>query len=113
MHVYSLSYARLPAENLFPPPAGIAYVGRVQCPFKHKLFRRTVCLLNLKSQGLLLAGILGGGQSVDTFKPGGGITAAKAYMTFVLAFVGLTSIIVSPSVLLRMRCCAETGPPIV
>jgi chitin synthase len=48
-------------------------------------------------QGLLLAGVLGGGQSVDTFKPGGGITAAKAYMTFVLAFVGLTSIIVSPA----------------
>lgn len=52
------------------------------------------CLTGLL-QGLLLAGILGGGQSVDTFKPGGGITAAKAYMTFVLAFVGLTSIIVS------------------
>ncbi|KAH9036742.1 chitin synthase-domain-containing protein [Lactarius deliciosus] len=45
------------------------------------------------ASGLLLAGILGGGQSVETFKPGGGITAAKAYMTFVLAFVGLTSII--------------------
>jgi chitin synthase len=52
-------------------------------------------------QGLLLAGILGGGQSVDTFKPGGGITAAKAYMTFVLAFVGLTSIIVSSDIFSR------------
>ena len=60
------------------------YTSRTGAPF----------LTNLL-QGLLLAGILGGGQSVDTFKPGGGITAAKAYMTFVLAFVGFTSIIVS------------------
>ena len=60
------------------------YTSRTGAPF----------LINLL-QGLLLAGILGGGQSVDTFKPGGGITAAKAYMTFVLAFVGFTSIIVS------------------
>jgi hypothetical protein len=52
-------------------------------------------LMGFVSHGLLLAGILGGGQSVDTFKPGGGITATKAYMTFVLAFVGLTSIIIS------------------
>jgi len=55
--------------------------------------RTNVLLTWVISNGLLLAGILGGGQSVDTFKPGGGITAAKAYMTFVLAFVGLTSII--------------------
>jgi len=55
--------------------------------------RTNVLLAWVVSNGLLLAGILGGGQSVDTFKPGGGITAAKAYMTFVLAFVGLTSII--------------------
>lgn len=39
------------------------------------------------SNGLLLAGILGGGQSIDTFKPGGGVTAAKAYKTSVLADV--------------------------
>ncbi|KAI0268865.1 chitin synthase-domain-containing protein [Gloeopeniophorella convolvens] len=55
--------------------------------------RTNVLLAWVLSNGLLLAGILGGGQSVDTFKPGGGITAAKAYMTFVLAFVGFTSII--------------------
>ncbi|KAI9510939.1 chitin synthase-domain-containing protein [Russula earlei] len=55
--------------------------------------RTNVLLAWVLSNGLLLAGILGGGQSVDTFKPGGGITAAKAYMTFVLSFVGFTSII--------------------
>ncbi|KAI0312347.1 glycosyltransferase family 2 protein [Amylostereum chailletii] len=43
--------------------------------------------------GLLLAGILGGGQSTATFSPNGGVTAAKTYMTFVLTFVGLTSTI--------------------
>ncbi|KAH8982703.1 chitin synthase-domain-containing protein [Lactarius akahatsu] len=61
--------------------------GRVQSAEKEQAAKEYY------ASGLLLAGILGGGQSVDTFKPGGGITAAKAYMTFVLAFVGLTSII--------------------
>ncbi|KAH9062450.1 chitin synthase-domain-containing protein [Lactarius vividus] len=74
--------------------------GRVQSAEKEQAakeyyasVRTNVLLAWVLSNGLLLAGILGGGQSVDTFKPGGGITAAKAYMTFVLAFVGLTSII--------------------
>ncbi|KAI0066085.1 glycosyltransferase family 2 protein [Artomyces pyxidatus] len=55
--------------------------------------RTNVLLAWVMSNALLLVGILGGGQSTTTFAPGGGITAAKAYMTFVLAFVGLTSII--------------------
>ena len=55
--------------------------------------RTNVLLAWVVSNGLLLAGILGGGQSNATFS-GGDMSAAKSYMTFVLAFVGLTSIIV-------------------
>ena len=55
--------------------------------------RTNVLLAWVVSNGLLLAGILGGGQSSATFS-GGNMNAAKSYMTFVLAFVGITSIIV-------------------
>ncbi|KAI0043669.1 glycosyltransferase family 2 protein [Auriscalpium vulgare] len=55
--------------------------------------RTNVLLAWVLSNGLLVAGILGGGQSTETFAPGGKVSAAKAYMTFVLVFVGLTSII--------------------
>ena len=75
-------------------------MGRVQCPSnQYAFFTETERhILNVFFiAGAASAGVLGGGQSVDTFKPGGGITAAKAYMTFVLAFVSLTSIIVSPA----------------
>lgn len=53
-------------------------------------------------QALLLVGILGGSQSTDTFS-GGTLTAAKAYLTFVLCFVALTSIIVSPHSPVRLH----------
>ncbi|TFY80975.1 hypothetical protein EWM64_g3032 [Hericium alpestre] len=55
--------------------------------------RTNVLLAWVLSNGLLLVGILGGGQSTVTFTKGTNLTAAKAYMTFVLAFVGFTSII--------------------
>ncbi|KZV63383.1 glycosyltransferase family 2 protein [Peniophora sp. CONT] len=54
--------------------------------------RTNVLLAWVVSNGLLLAGILGGGQSSATFS-GENMGAAKSYMTFVLAFVGITSII--------------------
>ncbi|KAI0030789.1 glycosyltransferase family 2 protein [Vararia minispora EC-137] len=54
--------------------------------------RTNVLLAWVVSNGLLLAGILGGGQSSETFS-GGDMTAAKTYLTFVLCFVGFTSII--------------------
>ncbi|KAA1473984.1 glycosyltransferase family 2 protein [Dentipellis sp. KUC8613] len=55
--------------------------------------RTNVLLAWVLSNGLLLVGILGGGQSTDTFTNNKSLSAAKAYMTFVLAFVGFTSII--------------------
>ncbi|EIM82816.1 uncharacterized protein STEHIDRAFT_63761 [Stereum hirsutum FP-91666 SS1] len=54
--------------------------------------RTNVLLAWVLSNALLLVGILGGSQSTDTFS-GGTLTAAKAYLTFVLCFVALTSII--------------------
>lgn len=53
----------------------------------------------------MLVGILGGSQSTDTFS-GGTFTAAKAYLTFVLCFVALTSIIVSPYCTVRLYTVA-------
>ena len=46
-------------------------------------------------QGLLLVAILGGGDAVDTFSVNDTFSRTKAYMTFILAFVAITSIIVS------------------
>ena len=45
------------------------------------------------SQGILLVAILSVGSPADTFASGNNPT--KIYMTFILAFVGITSIIVS------------------
>ena len=48
-------------------------------------------------QGLLLVAILGGGDAVDTFSVNDTFSRTKAYMTFILAFVGITSLTVSTS----------------
>ena len=48
-------------------------------------------------QGLLLVAILGGGDAVSTFSVNDTFSRTKTYMTFILAFVAITSIIVSPS----------------
>ena len=49
---------------------------------------------NIYIQGVLLAGILGGGDSSVTFT-NDTFSRTKAYMTFILSFVAITSIIVS------------------
>ena len=45
-------------------------------------------------KGLLLVAILGGGDAVNTFSVNDTFSRTKAYMTFILAFVGITSIVV-------------------
>lgn len=45
-------------------------------------------------QGVLLAAILGGGDPTTTFNENNTLTRTKAYMTFILAFVAITSIVV-------------------
>lgn len=47
------------------------------------------------AQGCLLALILGGGDPATTFAVNNTFSRTKAYMTFILAFVAITSIVVS------------------
>ena len=46
-------------------------------------------------KGLLLVAILGSGDAVNTFSVNDTFSRTKTYMTFILAFVAITSIIVS------------------
>lgn len=46
-------------------------------------------------QGLLVAAIIGGGDASSTFSNDNTLSRTKAYMTFILAFVAITSIVVS------------------
>ncbi|KDQ55846.1 glycosyltransferase family 2 protein [Jaapia argillacea MUCL 33604] len=52
--------------------------------------RTNVLLAWVLSNGLLIAAILGGGDSSGTFN-GSHVTTTKAYMTFILSFVAITS----------------------
>ena len=54
-------------------------------------------------KGCLLALILGGGDPTSTFAENNTFTRTKAYMTFILAFVAVTSIVVSFSTLALSR----------
>lgn len=47
-------------------------------------------------QGLLLVGILAGGNNSQTFDPNAQLNRTKAYMIFILAFMAITNIIVCP-----------------
>lgn len=44
---------------------------------------------------MLLVAILGGGDAVNTFNSGDSFGRTKAYMTFILAFVAITTAVVS------------------
>ncbi|KAI0675208.1 chitin synthase-domain-containing protein [Trametes maxima] len=57
--------------------------------------RTNVLLVWVLSNGLLLVAILGGGDAASTFSDSGDdkFSRTKAYMTFILAFVAITSII--------------------
>ncbi|KAI0071473.1 glycosyltransferase family 2 protein [Panus rudis PR-1116 ss-1] len=55
--------------------------------------RTNVLLAWVLSNGVLLAAILGGGDSSTTFVPNETFSRTKAYMTFILAFVAITSIV--------------------
>ena len=57
--------------------------------------RTNVLLAWVLSNGLLLVAILGGGDAVSTFSVNDTFSRTKTYMTFILAFVAITSIIVS------------------
>ena len=61
-----------------------------------------VLLAWVLSNGILLVAILGGGDPTTTFSTNNTLTRTKAYMTFILAFVGITSIVVR-SCLCRCR----------
>ena len=62
--------------------------------------RTNVLLAWVLSNGLLLVAILGGGDAVSTFSVNDTFSRTKTYMTFILAFVAITSIIVSALLLL-------------
>ncbi|THH00743.1 hypothetical protein EW026_g1841 [Hermanssonia centrifuga] len=55
--------------------------------------RTNVLLVWVLSNGILLAAILGGGDPTTTFSENNTLTRTKAYMTFILAFVAITSIV--------------------
>ena len=57
-----------------------------------------MCLRGLR---LLLVAILGGGDAVNTFLVNDTFSRTETYMTFILAFVAITSIIVSSFTALR------------
>ncbi|KAF8894117.1 chitin synthase-domain-containing protein [Infundibulicybe gibba] len=46
---------------------------------------------NVRTNGLLLVAILGGGGSTNTFNPNAGITKTKTYLVFILAFTAITN----------------------
>ena len=58
--------------------------------------RTNVLLAWVLSNGLLLVAILGGGDAVSTFSVNDTFSRTKTYMTFILAFVAVTTIVVSP-----------------
>ena len=49
----------------------------------------------LKMQGVLILLILSGADSSSTFSSDSGVSRTKAYLTFILAFVAITNLVVS------------------
>ncbi|KAI0329711.1 hypothetical protein GY45DRAFT_1435241 [Cubamyces sp. BRFM 1775] len=73
--------------------------------------RTNVLLVWVLSNGLLLVAILGGGDAANTFANTGNDTFSrtKAYMTFILAFVAITSIIRFTGSMLYLLARVFTG----
>ncbi|KAH9942456.1 chitin synthase-domain-containing protein [Epithele typhae] len=71
--------------------------------------RTNVLLFWVLSNGLLLVAILGGGDSVSTFSVNDTFTRTKAYMTFILAFVAITSIIRFSGAVMYLTARVFTG----
>ncbi|KZT10722.1 glycosyltransferase family 2 protein [Laetiporus sulphureus 93-53] len=55
--------------------------------------RTNVLLSWVLSNALLLVAILGGGNAVDTFSDNGSMNRTRVYLTFILAFVALSTIV--------------------
>jgi len=77
-------------------------LGFVECKFHCTPYAMKWAELIPYEQGLLLAGILSGGSTSETFSPDAQLNRTKAYMVFILAFMAITSIIV------RLFCIATT-----
>ncbi|EPT04519.1 hypothetical protein FOMPIDRAFT_131809 [Fomitopsis schrenkii] len=76
------------------PNAGTSLAEQEQAAKDYYANVRTNLLLTwVLSNAVLLLAILGGGDSVNTFTSQNSFTRTKAYMTFILAFVAVTTIV--------------------
>ncbi|GJE97749.1 glycosyltransferase family 2 protein [Phanerochaete sordida] len=92
--MYEESLANLRDRKPVPDEAGAHTFDREQAARDYYASVRTnVLLCWVLSNGLLLAAILGGGDPSSTFSENNTLSRTKAYMTFILAFVGLVSIV--------------------
>lgn len=78
------------------PNAGNSVAEQEQAAKDYYANVRTNLLLAwVLSNAILLLAILGGGDAVNTFTSDNAFSRTKAYMTFILAFVAVTTIVVS------------------
>lgn len=92
--MYEESLANLRDRKPVPEEPGAHTFDREQAARDYYASVRTnVLLCWVLSNGVLLAAILGGGDPASTFSENDTLSRTKAYMTFILAFVALTSII--------------------
>lgn len=79
------------------PNAGTASVAEQEQAAKdyYANVRTNLLLTWVLSNAILLLAILGGGDAVTTFSSDNSFSRTQAYMTFILAFVAVTTIIVS------------------
>ena len=78
------------------PNAGNSVAEQEQAAKDYYANVRTNLLLAwVLSNAILLLAILGGGDAVNTFTSDNAFSRTKAYMTFILAFVAVTTLVVS------------------
>ncbi|PIL35857.1 hypothetical protein GSI_01517 [Ganoderma sinense ZZ0214-1] len=108
--IYEEALDNLRNRRPLPKPAGLSNAEKEQLARDYYANVRTnVLLFWVLSNGLLLVAILGGGDAVNTFSVNDTFSRTKTYMTFILAFVAITSIIRFTGSLMYLTARVFTG----
>ncbi|RPD57628.1 glycosyltransferase family 2 protein [Lentinus tigrinus ALCF2SS1-7] len=108
--IYEEALDNLRNRKPLPKPVGLGTAEKEQLAKDYYANVRTNVLLTwVLSNGILLVAILGGGGAVNTFSANEEFSRTKAYMTFILAFVAITSIIRFTGSLMYLTARVFTG----
>ncbi|TFK90049.1 glycosyltransferase family 2 protein [Polyporus arcularius HHB13444] len=108
--IYEEALDNLRNRKPLPKPTALGTAQKEELAKDYYANVRTNVLLTwVISNGILLVAILGGGDAVNTFSRDDQFSRTKAYMTFILAFVAITSIIRFSGSLMYLTARVFTG----